>query len=229
MGIRSGNETSNDPSYGLTRLHLVDMLIDTLKEHTSERNYTKETIEHISQSDSSIVILTDKGHVFSVGKFVINHPALFESVKLTGEDTLSPMFLNPYIEKWLKGDRVVWVGHTNHLFLILTQNNRLFYTLDGEAVEFDVNLGDDSVKEIAYGLEHVFVTTKKKKIYSFGHFSYGSLGNAVENRARLRAEEVRIDFTPGDSLEKVYCGYHRTMVLTKNGQVWACGWGKSFV
>ena len=122
-------------------------------------------------------------------------------------------------------------------------NNVLFVTLNDKVFGFGSNafgvcgfghqmvvnepkiieeLCDKSVIEFYNGLGFVFALTSDNKLYGWGNNELGQLGIRFINNSKLYKPVLIEDLN--DIIEQISCGLHHTLVLSKDGMVYGCGW-----
>ena len=118
---------------------------------------------------------------------------------------------------------------------VLTEDNQLWAC--GSNRNGQLGLGDDEnrnsltklnwtngpIKQIACGSSHTFVLTEDNKLWACGRNGQGqlSLGDR-ENRNIL----ALLNWT-GGAVKQIVCSYLFTFVLTKDNQLWACGYNRN--
>jgi alpha-tubulin suppressor-like RCC1 family protein len=83
-------------------------------------------------------------------------------------------------------------------------------------------LCDQQIIDISYGRYHVLALTKSGKCFSWGHNSYGQLGNGTEmtdcNRPKLINDLIN------KNVDQVVCGRYHSLVLTKSREIFGFGY-----
>ena len=84
-----------------------------------------------------------------------------------------------------------------------------------------VEVGEPVVKTFSSSSAmHLFILTKSGNLYAMGSNSNGQLGL---NDLQTRAEPTIVSLPFADSLVKVACGRHHSLILVSNGDVYGCG------
>lgn len=201
-------------------------------------------IVDVASSGNSTIVLTSTGRVFQWGctKQILpkRSPRLAE---MNDRDQLLPHYV-PFTKK---GVRIFSGG--NHHFVV---------THDGEVYSWGINgygqlgLGDAAPHEIpqlikglknvvslSCGQCHTLALTKEGDVYSFGRNAYGQLGLGNKEEQDGVVERLPPKYKPqlvswfrdnlkDDKPVQIYCGGQHSSVVTKNGDVYAWGFGDSF-
>ena len=83
--------------------------------------------------------------------------------------------------------------------------------IEGDVIEIKVN---------KIGSEHEMILTKDNVIYIKGSNNYGQLGTGDNNDVFAYTELVLADI---EDIKEISCGKHHTVLITKNGELFACG------
>lgn len=78
------------------------------------------------------------------------------------------------------------------------------------------------ISDIAAGGRHSLVVTDEGVLYTFGYGTNGQLGlKSTSNK--VRPHLVKDLF--GQKVIQVAAGWNHSLVITANGDIWACGYG----
>ena len=85
------------------------------------------------------------------------------------------------------------------------------------------------MSRIECGQAHTLVLMKSGQVFSFGSNAFGQCGRPViPNEDYMRSQvihPVKIkDLEENDSITDIACGINHSMLLTKSGKVYSCGW-----
>jgi alpha-tubulin suppressor-like RCC1 family protein len=90
-------------------------------------------------------------------------------------------------------------------------------------------LGSKNIVEFKNSIHHMVAKTVDGNIYSWSANRFGYLGNGKEQDGNICKPELIVK-TSHENLEnnvkEICCGYHHTLALTNEGDVFACGWNK---
>lgn len=90
---------------------------------------------------------------------------------------------------------------------------------------------DMQVKSMSAGRAHLVVLTQNGTVFTMGNNSYGQCGRSIIEEERYSGSALinriaQADICGADDeLVAVECGQDHTMLLTKLGRVYTCGWG----
>lgn len=86
-----------------------------------------------------------------------------------------------------------------------------------------VEIFKNGIKSIARGENHSAAVTEDGKVLTWGLNNYGQLGNGTNSNQSSPVYMIDDTGAPITNVLKVRCGNHFTVVLKKDGSVWACG------
>ncbi|XP_047001017.1 RCC1-like G exchanging factor-like protein [Schistocerca americana] len=83
------------------------------------------------------------------------------------------------------------------------------------------------VKKVAAGRAHLIVLSEREGAFTLGNNAYGQCGRRIiEDEKYSGSQTVHcIPSLDGAVIEKVFCGQDHSIFVTKNGDLYACGWG----
>lgn len=86
------------------------------------------------------------------------------------------------------------------------------------------------VKKVAAGRAHSVVLSTDGTLFTFGNNAFGQCGRSVIEDEVYAASQMihRIErgtICNGEEIVEMICGLDHTLLLTKDGNVWSCGWG----
>lgn len=77
------------------------------------------------------------------------------------------------------------------------------------------------IDTVSYGAQHGFIKSVCGRLFSFGANTYCERGIDHEDLAGEWVHEVAFEDIQG--IQEIHCGFEYTVILMKNGQVFACG------
>ncbi|XP_059613989.1 RCC1-like G exchanging factor-like protein [Phlebotomus argentipes] len=94
-------------------------------------------------------------------------------------------------------------------------------------IELPKKSEDEKLKivSIAAGRAHAILLSEDGEVFSMGNNAYGQLGREIiEEEDYVKSHIIHRFRVPDEHVCGVYCGQDHTMLLTKSGKVFSCGW-----
>jgi alpha-tubulin suppressor-like RCC1 family protein len=136
----------------------------------------------------------------------------------------------PRQSRFGKGDKVLNQGVFTKINIPTTRCNFVASTVDSLNPQ---RISDPNVLTVSCGEHHTIVLTKDNKLYTCGNNQYGQLGLGDRNNrntfTKVNVSNTRCEQSLypwrifGPNVVSVTCGGYHTMILTKNGELYACG------
>jgi alpha-tubulin suppressor-like RCC1 family protein len=142
-------------------------------------------------------------------------------------------YFNDNIKLSLKTENKLFIVTKNDIFYeidIYDENIHLFISNnDNTLIERTIveELCHKQINDLNFGYNHYIARTASNKVYSWGNNYLGQLGNSREdndlnvyNKPELNA------LLSGLEINAIECGWHHSLALTKNSEVYAWGWNR---
>lgn len=88
--------------------------------------------------------------------------------------------------------------------------------------------GEDKIqiRKVAAGRAHLLALSENRILYALGNNAYGQCGRPIVPDERHTGIEYihRIANCDGNAIADIHCGQDHSLMVTKDGQVYACGW-----
>jgi len=198
-------------------------------------NKSKEKVVQVCGGHGHILILTQMGKVYSIGRN--DHGQLGSGDNI---NKLFPFLINSI---YFNNEKIVQVCCACNYSMALSQNGHVYswgYGFNGRLghgdesnknVAHKINdnfFNKESIKLISMGLFFSFALTKTNKLYAWGENCDGqlSLGNDIDQFKPMLVDSNTYN---NECIIKIACGHHHTLLLTKKQNsnsltnIYACG------